>query len=320
MLDCIIIGSGVAGISAALTLKANQKTFLLFGQKELSEKIEKAESIRNYPSFLGGSGKNFVTALQQQLEQEEIPIQAERVSGVYALKDKYSVMTQEGGVYESKSVILACGVESVKQIQGEEAYIGRGVSYCATCDGFLYKGKTIAVLCTTKRLEHEIGYLAKIAKNIYLIPMYKDVEITGENITVIRKMPKKIEGTKRVEKLLFATPPTPRTVRRTPRRRRVYVTRERLACGACRRLANGKRTRGDRSGYVHEFERLFCRRGLHGQTLPVRKSGRRRERSGAFGQRIREVKNKRGGEYGQERAGNFIFRSEQFFRLGGNCA
>ncbi|MBQ8394134.1 MAG: FAD-dependent oxidoreductase [Clostridia bacterium] len=209
MLDCIIIGSGVAGISAALTLKANQKTFLLFGQKELSEKIEKAESIRNYPSFLGGSGKNFVTALQQQLEQEEIPIQAERVSGVYALKDKYSVMTQEGGVYESKSVILACGVESVKQIQGEEAYIGRGVSYCATCDGFLYKGKTIAVLCTTKRLEHEIGYLAKIAEKIYLIPMYKDVEITGENITVIRKMPKKIEGTKRVEKLLFATPPTP---------------------------------------------------------------------------------------------------------------
>lgn len=209
MLDCIIIGSGVAGISAALTLKANQKTFLLFGQKELSEKIEKAESIRNYPGFLGGSGKNFVTALQQQLEQAEIPIQAERVSGVYALKDKYSVMTQEGGVYESKSVILACGVESVKQIEGEEAYIGRGVSYCATCDGFLYKGKTIAVLCTTKRLEHEIGYLAKIAKNIYLIPMYKDVEITGENITVIRKMPKKIEGTKRVEKLLFATPPTP---------------------------------------------------------------------------------------------------------------
>lgn len=209
MLDCIIVGSGVAGISAALTLKANQKTFLLFGQKALSEKIEKAESIRNYPGFLGGSGKNFVAALQQQLEQAEIPIQAERVSGVYALKDKYSVMTQEGSVYESKSVILACGVESVKQIEGEEAYIGRGVSYCATCDGFLYKGKTIAVLCTTKRLEHEIGYLAKIAEKIYLIPMYKDVEIMGENITVIRKMPKRIEGTKRVEKLLFSTPPTP---------------------------------------------------------------------------------------------------------------
>ena len=209
MVDCIIVGSGIAGISAALTLKANQKSFLIFGVSSLSEKIEKAESIRNYAGFIGGTGKQLVTTLKEQLNMEEISIQEERVSGVYALKDKYSVMTQEGGVYESKSVILACGVESVKQIDGEETYLGRGVSYCATCDGFLYKGKTIAVFCTTKRLEHEIGYLAKIAERIYVIPMYKDVEISGDNITIIRKMPKKIEGTKRVEKLIFATPPTP---------------------------------------------------------------------------------------------------------------
>ena len=209
MVDCIIVGSGIAGISAALTLKANQKSFLIFGVSSLSEKIEKAESIRNYAGFIGGTGKQLVTTLKEQLNMEEISIQEERVSGVYALKDKYSVMTQEGGVYESKSVILACGVESVKQIDGEETYLGRGVSYCATCDGFLYKGKTIAVFCTTKRLEHEIGYLAKIAERIYVIPMYKDVQISGDNITIIRKMPKKIEGTKRVEKLIFATPPAP---------------------------------------------------------------------------------------------------------------
>ena len=209
MVDCIIVGSGIAGISAALTLKANQKSFLIFGVSSLSEKIEKAESIRNYAGFIGGTGKQLVTTLKEQLNMEEISIQEERVSGVYALKDKYSVMTQEGGVYESKSVILACGVESVKQIDGEATYLGRGVSYCATCDGFLYKGKTIAVFCTTKRLEHEISYLAKIAERIYVIPMYKDVEISGDNITIIRKMPKKIEGTKRVEKLIFATPPAP---------------------------------------------------------------------------------------------------------------
>ena len=59
MIDCIIIGSGPAGISAALTLKSNGKNFLFFGSPNLSEKIEKAESIRNYPGFLGGSGKAF---------------------------------------------------------------------------------------------------------------------------------------------------------------------------------------------------------------------------------------------------------------------
>ncbi len=207
MVDCIIVGSGVAGISAALTLKANGKSFLLFGTKNLSEKIEKAESIRNYPGFLGGSGKAFVADLKRQLEEEEISVLEEKVTGVYALTGKFSVMTQEGSVYESKTVILACGVESVRSIEGEEPFLGRGVSYCATCDGALYKGKTIAVLCTSKRLEHEIAYLADRAAKLYLIPMYKNVEIEGENIEIIRKLPVKIEGGKRVERLVFSVPP-----------------------------------------------------------------------------------------------------------------
>ena len=203
MLDCIIVGSGVAGISAALTLKANGKSFLLFGSPNLSEKIEKAESIRNYPGFLGESGKNFVKDLKVQLAEQNIEVKNEKVGGVYALKDKFILSTQEGNTFESKTVILACGVESTKQIEGEEEFVGRGVSYCATCDGFLYKGKTIAALCTTKRLEHEIGHLAGFAEKVYLIPLYKPVEIERENIEILRKMPVKIEGTKRVEKLLF---------------------------------------------------------------------------------------------------------------------
>ncbi len=207
MTDCIIIGSGPAGISAALTLKANAKSFLFIGSPDLSEKIEKAESIRNYPGFLKGSGKAFSADLKQQLKDNEIELLDEKVAGVYALKEKFAVMTQGGATYESRTVILACGVESVKQIEGEEAFTGRGISYCATCDGFLYKGKTIAVVCTTKRLEHEIGYLADFAQKVYLIPMYKGVEIEKANVEIIRKMPKAIEGAKRVERLVFAAPP-----------------------------------------------------------------------------------------------------------------
>ncbi len=207
MIDCIIVGSGVAGISAALTLKANGKSFLLFGSAYLSEKIEKAESIRNYPGFLGGSGKAFVADLKKQLEMEDIAIEEEKVTGVYALKGKFTLLTQSGKTYESRTVILACGVESIKQIEGEDAFLGRGVSYCATCDGALYRGKTIAVVCTTKRLEHEIVYLADFAQKVYLIPMYKGVEITRKNVEIIRKMPSKIVGGKRVEKLLFPLPP-----------------------------------------------------------------------------------------------------------------
>lgn len=203
MVDCIIVGSGVAGVSAALTLKANGKSFLLFGSAELSEKIEKAELIRNYPGLSDVTGREFAAALKGQLADAKIEIKNEKVGGVYAMKDKFTVLTQEQSAYESRTVILACGVESVRQIEGEESFIGRGVSYCATCDGFLYKGKTIAVFCTSKRLEHEIGYLADIAEKVYLIPMYKGVEIARDNVEIIRKMPQKIEGAKRVERLVF---------------------------------------------------------------------------------------------------------------------
>lgn len=207
MTDCIIVGSGVAGISAALTLKANGKSFLLFGSPDLSEKIEKAERIRNYPGLSNVTGKEFVQALKAQLAEADIEVKTEKVAGVYAMKDKFIVLTQSQQAYESRTVILACGVESVKQIEGEETFSGRGVSYCATCDGFLYKGKTIAVFCTSKRLEHEIGYLADFARKVYLIPMYKNVEIARENVEIIRKMPVKIDGEERVNKILFAAPP-----------------------------------------------------------------------------------------------------------------
>lgn len=205
MVDCIIIGSGLAGISAALTLQANRKETLLFGSKSLSEKIEKAEKIHNYPGLPDVSGKSFCHTLKTQLEEAKIEVKEEKISGVYALKSGFTILTQNGKSYESRAVILACGVENIGQIQGEEEFSGRGVSYCATCDGFLYKDKTIGVVCTTKRLEHEIGYLADFAKRIYLVPLYKNVEIERENITRIQKMPTRIEGGKRVERLVFPT-------------------------------------------------------------------------------------------------------------------
>ncbi|MBQ7368555.1 MAG: FAD-dependent oxidoreductase [Clostridia bacterium] len=203
MTDCMIIGSGLAGISAALTLKANGKTVQIFGVKSLSDKIAKAEKIQNYPALSSITGKAFVAALQSQLSDMEIAVTEEKVIGVYALNGKFGVATQEGGYHEGKTVLLACGVEAVKSFKGETEFAGRGVSFCATCDGALYKNKTIAVFCTSKKLEHEIGDLSDFAKKVYLIAMYNDVEIERENVEIIRKMPVEVTGGSRVEKLIF---------------------------------------------------------------------------------------------------------------------
>ena len=198
MFDIAIIGSGPAGISAALTLQANGKTFQMFGSKSLSVKITKAEKIHNYPALTDVSGEEFAAALTKQLDAAGIDVVEERVGGVYAMKEKF-IVTAGQNSYEGKTVILATGVENASPIEGEEDFLGRGVSYCATCDGFLYKDKTIAIVCTSKRLEHEIEFLLKIAKKAYVVPLYKGLGIHAENAEIIIKKPQKITGGLRVD-------------------------------------------------------------------------------------------------------------------------
>ena len=203
MLDCLIIGGGPGGISAALTLKANGIRFSLVGLQKVSSKVEKAEKISNYPGLCSVSGKDFSLALQGQLEAEGISFANERVTGVYAMGDYFTTTTESGTDYQSKTVILAVGVQSAGKIEGEEEFVGRGVSYCATCDGALYKGKTIAVLSTSKRFEHEVEFLSKLASKVYFIPLYKNPEVIGENIEKTLKVPQKIAGNKKADKLVF---------------------------------------------------------------------------------------------------------------------
>lgn len=202
MYDCAIIGTGVAGISAALTLKALNKNFIWFGSKKFSDKIGSAEKIRNYPGLSMVSGKEMADAFSAQIAAMEIEITEKTVTGVYKMGDFYSVLCNQD-MFDAKTVILSTGVESVKPVKGELEFVGRGVSYCATCDGFLYKGKTIFVLCTEKSLEHEIEYLASLAEKVYVTALYKNVSLRAENIQLLSGMPTEIVGGKKAEKVIF---------------------------------------------------------------------------------------------------------------------
>ncbi len=202
MFDTAIIGTGPAGISAALTLRSLKKNFILFGSQKLSQKIRVAEQIRNYPGLPSVSGMQMQEAFLNQLKQMEIPITDKTVTGIYNMGTHYGILCDQE-MFEAKTIIMATGVEAVKPIPGELEFVGRGVSYCATCDGFLYKDKTIGVLCTTKDLEHEIEYLAELAAKVYLIPLYKDAAVKAENVEIIQKKPAAIEGGMKVEKMVF---------------------------------------------------------------------------------------------------------------------
>lgn len=202
MFDTAIIGTGPAGISAALTLRSLKKNIILFGSGKLSQKIRVAEQIRNYPGLPSVSGMQMQEAFLEQLQQMEIGITEKTVTGIYNMGTHYGILCDQE-MFEARTVIMATGVEAVKPIPGELEFVGRGVSYCATCDGFLYKGKTIGVLCTTKDLEHEVEYLASLAEKVCLIPLYKNVQVKAQNVQVIQRKPIAIEGGMKAERMVF---------------------------------------------------------------------------------------------------------------------
>ena len=200
MFDVAIIGTGAAGISSALTLKQLNKDFIWIGDKKLSFKINAAEKISNYPGLIRVSGKEMAETFKKQIEDAKIEITDDQVTGVYNMGDHYSILAAKGQ-YEAKTVILAVGVESVKPIKGELEYVGRGVSYCATCDGMLYKNKEMTVVATNKEFEDEIEFLASIASNVNLIPLYKNVNINNPKVKIINGMPKEITKEEKIMKL-----------------------------------------------------------------------------------------------------------------------
>jgi thioredoxin reductase (NADPH) len=189
-------------LSAAINLKTYNKNFLWFGNAQLSEKVQKAEMVVNYPGMPEITGQELATAFVNHKEHQGLEITDKIVSSIYDMGGYYNVMA-ENQFFETDSIILAVGVIAANQYAGEETFVGRGVSYCATCDGALYKGKNIAVVSTSKRFEHEVKFLADLAEKVYLFPYYRDCEIEKENVEFVKKPIKEIKGGFRANELVL---------------------------------------------------------------------------------------------------------------------
>ena len=189
--DIAIIGTGPAGVSAALTAKNRSKSILLLGSRQMSEKVAKAHEIRNYPGLPFVKGEELAAAFRNQLEQMEIPVTEQRIGAVYAMGDYFALQAGEE-MLEARTVILATGVVMAKTLPGEEQYLGRGVSYCATCDAPLYCGRTAAVIGYSPREEAEAAFLAGVCSKVKYFPMYKDETDLPDSVEVIRETPEEI--------------------------------------------------------------------------------------------------------------------------------
>lgn len=203
MLDAAIIGSGPAGLSAALNLKLHNKDFIWFGSGAFSSKVEKSEKIANYPGVGLVDGRTLNHLFAKQAEEMELKVIDKMVTAITKAKNHY-ILLAENDVYEAKTLLLATGVVSGRGLKGEQELLGRGVSYCATCDGFLYRGKSIAVLCSDKHYEHEVEYLAGMANQIYLYAAYKECTVNLPNVTRLDKAIGEIRGDKHVYGIILA--------------------------------------------------------------------------------------------------------------------
>lgn len=199
--DVIVLGGGIAGYSAALTLKSLKRDCLWLGAELFGEKLRAAEYVRNYPGVIGG-GREFAARLEEQMAHEGIVFTRRRADGVYA-GDPFTVTAGEK-VFLSRSVILASGVSQTGTVKGEDAFLGRGVSYCAVCDGALYRGKVIAAVVASEKFAEEVGYLAGFAQTVHAFCLYPDASFGAENVVVHMQKPVAVEGRMRVERLVLA--------------------------------------------------------------------------------------------------------------------
>ena len=171
--DIAIIGTGPGGVSAALTAANRNKRTLLLGSREMSEKVARAHEIRNYPGLPFVKGEEMAAAFRDQLDRMGIAITEKRVGAVYAMGDYFALQTGEE-MAEAETVILATGVAQGKPIPGEQEHLGRGVSYCATCDAPLYRGRTAAVIGFSPREEAEAAFLTEVCGKVLYFPQYEE--------------------------------------------------------------------------------------------------------------------------------------------------
>lgn len=184
MYDVVIIGAGPAGLTAAIYTRRAAKKVLVLEAKVYGGQIVNTLDIENYPAEEHISGYDFATKLYNQAKNLGAEIVFEKVISIEANGKQKKVITTDN-VYEAGSVIIATGSENKKLgLPNEDQLIGKGISYCATCDGAFYKNKKVAVVGGGNTALEDALYLADVAEKVYLI--HRRSEFRGEDSTVSR--------------------------------------------------------------------------------------------------------------------------------------
>lgn len=185
MYDIVIIGAGTAGMTAAIYGRRASKSVLMIEAKSYGGQIINTPDIENYPVAAHISGFDFATKVFEQATALGAKTVFEKAVGITPHDGVFTVTTNKGA-YEGKTVIIATGSENRKLgVPDEDRLVGRGVSYCATCDGAFFRGKTVAVVGGGNTALEDALYLSELAETVYLIHRrdeFRGAEATAEKL------------------------------------------------------------------------------------------------------------------------------------------
>lgn len=198
ILDLIIVGAGPAGVTAAIYAKRSNINFKIFEKEMVGGNVVNAFEIENYPGVGKLMGSDLAIKFIGDLDALGIDVNYEAITKIEKNDDVFKVTTSENETYYTKKVLLALGTKARKLgVSNEDLLLGRGISYCATCDGSFYKGKDVLVVGGGNSALTEALYLSKIVNKIYLITRH---ELKGD-----KKEIQKIKETPNTEVVEFKT-------------------------------------------------------------------------------------------------------------------
>lgn len=167
--DIIVLGGGPAGLSAAVAARGRNKSVLVVGNRWQDSPLARAERVDNYLGLPGVTGMELLEQFRRHAEELGADFVLGRVISLMAWNGFHLTVGSE--LYEGETLVLAPGVVRQAKYPGEAEYLGRGVSYCATCDGMLYRGKPVAVVGRSGDAPREAAYLKSLGcQVVYVAP------------------------------------------------------------------------------------------------------------------------------------------------------
>lgn len=168
MVDILVVGGGPAGLSAAVNAAARGRLCAVVSNDYRLNPLYKTKTVDNYLGMRGMSGAQMLARMREEAEQAGAVFINGRVTSILPMDDHFMV-ARGSEVMEAGRVILATGVAQASLLPGEEALVGRGVSYCATCDGMLYRGRRAVVTGNASDLAEEAAFLSKIGVQVTVV-------------------------------------------------------------------------------------------------------------------------------------------------------